>query len=309
MTDVLTEMRNANPAPAGSDPHPTSWSYAALLAEIDKRSGIDMTFDQKTRPERVKSPESPRRRTGFAVAAAAFVAIMLVIGVAAVVPSRDDDTVDQPAATTLDQPTTTTAPPSTTTATEANSAAQQSLPSDEDQALINSFVAAYNTGNVDSIMSFIAPTTLYWDYENRTGIKPAEPPQASSYGESLSLTLQFGALLQRSYSFEECSQFQNGQIMCSGSISDAVAAPTVGAIPTRMFFSIADGGFSLLTIEMDPGTYLFAWGEFFDWLNEAHPDDMTTLEWSGSLPAPKYTEETLPLWEQRVADYAATVEG
>ena len=77
---VFAELVSANPVPRGVAPHPVAWAEAALLDEIETRSRGMQTQQLK------KAPEEPTRksgRIGLRVAAAAFAAVLIVLGVVA----------------------------------------------------------------------------------------------------------------------------------------------------------------------------------------------------------------------------------
>lgn len=86
------------------------WSVDAIAEEVERRITVTQT-DQK-KPSRVQP--TPRRPRGMLVAAAAFVAVLLIGLTLWATSSSNDDPVDQPTTTTTQATTTTTAAPTTT---------------------------------------------------------------------------------------------------------------------------------------------------------------------------------------------------
>ncbi|NND01264.1 MAG: hypothetical protein HKN91_00620 [Acidimicrobiia bacterium] len=161
MTDVMVELRAANPAPAESEPHPTAWSDAALLAAIDTRSGTDMSLDQKQKTERANAAEGPRKWNRGLVAATAFAVVIAVIGVVSVIGGNTPPTTTNAPSSdpTTTEPTTTAAPVTTLAVVPTTSQRAVEVPP-ETQVLLDNYVDVYNSGDTAAWAALHAPGTV-----------------------------------------------------------------------------------------------------------------------------------------------------
>ena len=108
-TQLVERMRRANPVADPADPPAGAAGADVVLLAIERRS----TIVQTTTPHTQQTPPPPKRWNGLWAAAAAFAAIVIAVGLLALV--RGGAT-DEPVATTQ-APTTTEAPPTTEAAT------------------------------------------------------------------------------------------------------------------------------------------------------------------------------------------------
>jgi len=123
---VLDRIIQANPKPAEGQAPGTVLTSAALLVELDRRSGDMQTQDKPASQETNPTSPSRRRRLIPALAAAAAVIVALVVGVVAL--SSDQDPVSQYA---------------------------EAAAGGEPAAIFGLFVESYRTGDVEEALTYV----------------------------------------------------------------------------------------------------------------------------------------------------------
>lgn len=302
MTDVMVELRALNPAPADAEPHPTAWSDSALLAEIDTRSGTDMSLDQKPKTERAKRIESPQRWTRGLVAAAAFVAVIGVIGVIAFVDFGSSGTTVPPATTEVTS-TTVASSSAPTTSVTPSTAAPSPVPEsdslDEDQiAFVAAFLDAWNN-DVDAYLDLLAANarvetirSAKYDImvDSRTPID-REKFEAMSHWDAAIGT-------QTTIDSDRCT-YRSGIIACPFSMTDILIAGTVRAATGIVELIESDGEIHHLGFAWSAE---FGYGgivlEFEAWIVDNHPE---VAEQVGMYEL--YTLDSAEVWQQYVPIY------
>lgn len=301
MTDVLVELRAANPAPAESEPHPTAWSDAALLAEIDTRSGTEMSLDQKPKTERAKAVEGPRRWSRALVAGAAFAGVIAVIGVIAVVNSSDPTNPTQPPVTeltsTTTEPATTTAPP--TTADAGVSTTRQTaidVPA-ETQALLDNYTRVYNSGDEAAWLSLHAAGTVRVATFNNETWNSGLEEQTEIYN--------FFHGIGQTIDLVDCEvSVATGIAWCKAFRTDDLTRAAEVETWTLLGLRFADGEIIEWREKFTgPNLYLAAMASFGEWMSDAHPDEppLVNLQGNDFIYTPENAERArrfLALWRQ-----------
>ncbi len=137
-TNIEARFRMANPIPDPANPPVSVVTAAAVLLDVEERSGTMQTKEPITTPTRTR-----RRRNDLIVGAAAFVAV-LVAGIVIVLVTA---TGDESTPATEPSTTVTTAAPTTTLA---------ALPVPTREEVVAGLVAAVNDGDLDGAMARIS---------------------------------------------------------------------------------------------------------------------------------------------------------
>lgn len=306
---AFAELTAANPIPLDAAPPPQAWTEDALLGVIDDR---ERSLPQPTTsgPERASKRE---RRTRWLVAAAAFIAVLLTIGVVAAITNFDEDVVD----TTTVPPTTpvssTTQPPPTTqavttTATPVTTSTTTTLApvvDPADQAAIDTFVAAFNVGNVEATRALLSPDALVWS--SLIGGPLPEPLPIAEFGSLFDGWMRFNSLQEAQIALDSCAPVDDGRINCRGTLSDVivVASPTSPAGLSVTFDVGPDGAVSYFFFRVNDAAMNASYGYFNFWLDETYPGDSDVL-YNGT---PIFTDEALALWAIRVPEWIASLDG
>lgn len=296
MTDVMVELRAANPAPADAEPHPTAWSDAALLAEIDTRSGTDMSLDQKPKTERAKAVEGPRRWSRALVTATAFVAVVLVVG--AVVLLRDGG---GPIPDTTVPPATTPVPTTNAPTTTDPELATPPLTSEQQQA-VDAYFDAWNGDRDTFIDLFAEDATL--GASNDWALR-ADGEYGVYERDRFFATYDWHRAVGGQVTVEPGScQTDSDQIVCDFKYTDQFVTSTSAALDGRIRLRTRDG----LVIEQELIGGTLAAGEltdareaFRDWLDQNFPNDRRRMILTNTYPI--YTDESASLWQQHVPRY------
>lgn len=300
MTDVLVELRAANPAPADSEPHPTAWSDSALLAEIDTRSGTNMSLDHKPKTEPAGRANGGSGRHRALVAAAGFAVVVALIGVAAVVRTSDPTSSTSPAtevSTTAIESTTTNTPPTTTDAPVSTTLQLADEVPPEAQALLDNYTRVYNAGDEAAWVALHAPGTVR---------------VATNNGEDWNTDLEVAAEF---YTFFHGIGQTIDLTECEISVATGIA--WCKAFRTDDLTRAADvEPWTLLGLRFDEdeivewrevftgqNSYLSAIAEFGEWMSDTYPDEPPLVSGQGNdfIYAPENIERArqfLSLWSE-----------
>ena len=270
--DVLERIAAANPVP--TDAPPPAWTAAVLLDEIDSRRG-QMT---KLKPvRRAQTSEGRRRapRSGWTVAAATFVTVVVIVGIVALWPDGGPTpTAISPAVTTTSEVTSATASP--TSASE---------PAPDPALIAQTFVEASSGAEA---VALLAPDVelegFPWPI---TDLAAAIDWQASFVDDT----------------FLSCDLVAPGppaEVNCSYE-TDSPLGPAVGLSPSLNYydFRIEDGE---ITHVSNGFSGLAGWESFRAFM-VGHPQFATMYE-SDSL-ARLGSEETNMLWREHSARFLA----
>jgi len=307
---AFAEMIAANPIPLDAAPPSQAWTEDDLLGVIDDRDRFEPAQPAASGPERASKRE---RRIRWLVAAAAFMAVLLTIGVVAAITSFDEGDV---ADTTAVPPTTpvssTTEPPPTTqavttTATPAPTSTSTTLASVDpaDQAAIDTFVAAFNAGNVEATRALLSPDALVWS--SLIAGELQEPLSIVEFGSLFDGWMRFNSLQEAQIALDSCAPVDDGRINCRGTLSDVivVASPSSPAGLSVTFDVGPDGAVSYFFFRPNDAAMNASYGYFNFWLDETYPGD------SGVLynATPIFTDDALALWALRVPEWIASLDG
>lgn len=292
MADIMAELRTANPAPADAEPHATAWSDAALLAEIDTRSGTDMSLDRKPNTQRAKATGSGQRWTKAMVAAAAFVAVLAVVGVVAFIGSdTPSSTTIAPAATT---PTTsappTTLAPSTTVPVPRLSAEQQTF--------VDGYFEAWNS-DVDAYLTLVAPDAEIFI---RGGVwHPFSYPEAAPLArDRFEAIARWGAVLDSQATPGDCEP-RESRVVCSFTMTDVLLDGFGSPVSGSIEFGLGDGVVESLHVRWHANNYYDRTRDFQTWLSANQPELASEMMVASGEPI--YSEKSSELWQHYVPRY------
>lgn len=179
------------------------WSPETAFAEIERRTVA-------THRPTATAWRGPRPTTGWLVAAAAFVAVVLVGAVLFLAGINADN---GPVATTTPPPTTmvppTTVTPPTTVAAMPEPIAQ------ETQGLLSALERAYNKGDTGTAAELLAPGA-------EVSLAPWVTPVASPSSVSLPDRVATAALFDEAVAIRNCAQL-DGEIRCEVRMSDRLS--------------------------------------------------------------------------------------
>lgn len=293
MTDVMVELRAANPAPAEAEPHPAAWSDTALLAEIDTRSGIEMSLDQKPKTERANAVERPRGWSRGLVAAAAFAVVVGVIGVVALVDFGGTETTEPPATTA--EPVVTTAAPTSTTV--APTTAAPALSADEQQ-FVEAYFDAWNN-DVDAQLALLAPDVEIVILFGVWHPFAVDEPQSLERGAFEDIA-RWGAALDTRAEATECVPLDQG-FRCGFTMTDVFLEGINSPLAGSMDIVLSDGLASLLSVRWTANNYYDQTGDFGTWLRENYSQHRSAMMIASGEPI--FTSESAALWRQLAPRY------
>jgi hypothetical protein len=256
--DTTTRIRQANPVPKPNDLPGAAWSEAELLHIIEERNGRMRELMNDPELEQAKNRQAGWRMPAM-VAGGAFLLVLIVVGVAALV---GDEPPVEPGAGDVIVATTPSPPPST-----AGESAQPSVTSPNDEptpaqlAVATRFWAAWDSGDSETIRSMLAPGV---GLEGAAGMDSVD---------GIVENAAFAADLSETTTIASCRLFDEIRVSCRLLVESAV---TDALRSGPMIFQ------SSLQIENDiitrwQGDVIYypteQFIEFTDWVAEAYPDD------------------------------------
>lgn len=294
---LLTMVRGANPVP---DPQTQpSDELATLVSAIERRTSMVKQQERHTDVRLIGGrPPMNRRRWTVAAAAAAFVAIIGIIGTVAVLT-------DEPATSTTEPPvaSSTVAPASSTTTSPEKSPPETVAPTiaPVDQAVIDGAVAAYNVGDVDAVLGYFTPDTLYL-----SGVIDIQsgPQAVATWPDAVRGDLAWRAAVESSLSVESCSP-DGSRVVCD-IVSGSRLFDLRGGVPGRLVLEVADDHFTEFVLDETQGFVDQAFVPLQRWLRENHPEDFDTMfkqDIDAAAGQPHLTDESLVLWSERLDEY------
>lgn len=248
---MLDRLAAANPAPE----HGLDIDDSALLLAIRERS-VDMSTNTEHQATKgtppPTNPQSPRRRSGWVVAAAAFAAVV-VTGVAVVLVTSTGTGSESDAA---DAPPTTEVTPTT-----------QALPQTVVDALAikDAYIVAYNAGDADAVLALFEPDPEIFQLSEADDLDSIERFLVWSHAEGTTITAS------------DCTteQIENAiRVRCESTryqhLSEAVGAPIPEGI---LNLTISADGISHLSESGTPQDVIIVYAPFERWLEQNHPED------------------------------------
>lgn len=291
---LLTLVRGANPVP-DSAAQPAD-ELAALVSAIERRTSMVKQQDRRTDVVSIGAEQPRRRRTGLMVAAAAFA---VVIGVVGVIAALSDDGGPKPTVppVTTETSTSTTAEPTTTTIETS----PDTTVAPGDQAVIDGVVAAYNAGDIDGVLSYFGPETLYL-----SGVIDilAGPQAVATWPDAVRGDLVWRAAIESTLLVESCHP-DGSRVICDV-VSGSRLFDLRGGVPGRLTLEVAGDEFTEFVLDETQGFVDQAFIPFQRWLREHHAEDFDTMlkqDLDAGAGQPHLTEESIVLWTERLAEY------
>lgn len=177
----------ANPIPDPGNPPVTVVTAAAVLLELEDRSGTMQTQEPIT-----TTPPSQRRRNGLIAAAAAFL-VVLIAGVAIVLASA-----------TGDETTPITEPPTTVTTVAPTTTVAAAVPTREEA--VAGWAAVTNDGDLDAALAWLA--------DDVECFVPGGPTCDDFLGYLIAIDAEIV--------FTECTVFTEPHLQCDGYTKSAI---------------------------------------------------------------------------------------
>jgi hypothetical protein len=290
-SELQTMIRVANPVPDSS--RLATSELEAFFSTIERRTS--MVKQAERHPDVVPiGAEPPRRkRTALLVVAAAFAAVIAVVGIVAALSGPTTDTTVPPA--TTEAPTTTTpTTEATTTTVTSTSAAPPATITDAERAVIDGMIRAFNSGDIESFVSYLQPETEVFmsQASNGTDTVPYSP-----MGETVREHQAWRAMLdQRIVLDEPCAPTSPGVVACAGMIQGRVHG-TVFPVSVSLRFEFEGDDLLVFEFRENELESLPNFQAFFDWVELNHPDDLATIM------QPRPTPEMIALFDARLSDY------
>lgn len=244
MTDIGLMVRSANPVPDDSQAL-TDDELSTVLLLAQQRSG-----DMDTK-ERITQPQTPPRWRGWAIAAASFAAVVLVVGVVWLLSGMAAD--ETPPATT---PTTTatTTPASTTSLPPTTTVAPAASEAD-----VVATLAVWNEGTEEAVRSTLA--------------------DGARVDPSMLDEIVFWTLVGQEWTVVECSTDSTPTIRCTTeNVNPLYEAVGYGPWVWELSMRVEDG--AVTSLSASPvlnrpdlsDDFAEAWFGYRDWLVENHPE-------------------------------------
>ncbi len=232
-------LQRADPASSGVSPTLTA------QAQLDRAKGLD---EVKLRPQ----PVTPRWRP-ILVGVAAFVGVLLVGVLSAILRQPSDDVAATTSTTSASAPTTTS---------DIDSALQQA---------IDRFVAGYNSGDLPTLL---AQTTddFVWTSQR---LSDGAAGFVEWTAEDIRVRFAIDAALNTRIELFDCAPLDDRRVTClERRIDDLLrAVDQEAADDVRVQVSVEDGRVSAWrTVRPDCGEYTDARGAFVNWIVENHPE-------------------------------------
>ena len=249
MSAIDQMMRAANPVPDTATALADD-DFEALLLVSQTRSG-NMDVREIVTPA---EPETPKRK-GWLVAAAAFAAIVTVVGVAALLMRQTDGVA--PATT----------PPTTASVEEAGFTNEEAL------AVAEAYFAAYQVGDVEAMLGLFAP-----DAEIYVG--PGNGlPELEQY-------VTWDLAQETTNSSVTCAVRDiiesRVKVACDyGVIQGLAAAVEATPVPIEMTFYITEDGIYIAAEGLGQPDFRAVRTPFKAWMNENHPEDTSGTDFRG----------------------------
>jgi hypothetical protein len=193
-----------------------------------------------------------------------------------------------------------------------NKAAKPAQNPDRSVAVAREFVDAIGRFDADTAISYLTK-----DAE----VQGNHIVEGSDAAEQLRLTLAHDRVLGYEQTIKDCVRVGvsvPGWMVAGDSIScafdmQAYRSDEIGLNPYTdnvWRITIRDGKIVWAQQDMPDGTNGFddqMWIPFGIWMQEHHPDDVSTMYTRRDRWVPRYTEDSTRLWEQRSAEYVAAV--
>jgi len=297
MSDIAQLMRAANPVPDAAAALPDD-EFGALLILARTRSG---TVDV----QEIVKPVEPehRNRRGWFVAAAAFAAVIIVAGVTLLLSGQaDNPPATTPPTTQAITPTTEAAPPTTVAAEELSTTTEAPVVEAEPEpemtdallALVESYEAAFNSGDEEAFRS------LFVDGVRR--VVPTNPGLTTFLdkivAEMINLDRQESTL-----AIEECTAMQDG-VSCRFTFSGPVELALFGGPVTNTMRLHLDDGGRIVEEDLRPFAAVNGpWRKVLDWVETNYPEVRAQMIEPGFRDILAYEDSALwleyaPLWAE-----------
>lgn len=240
-------------------PMPTAvWDQDATLAEIDRRIG------SATRPANRRSAVRSGR-DGWMIAAAAFVAVLLV-GVAVMLFSGNREDVSPAVTETTQAPPTTQTPPTTQAlppTTSAPSVTSTVIEQHAVQPIVDSFVMAFNGHDPEALLALLDPAVTLESGIGRIGGI-----------EELRTELAYSFAADATYDIIECrfNPRDDGSVRaaCNARYSDVIDPVLTGTRIQSLGLTVVGGAITEVTFGISNNIQTLE--AFYAWVSEQHPD-------------------------------------
>ena len=314
-TDLtFAELVAANPIPLDAVPHHLALTEGAILDVIETWSASP---DLPTAAP-VSAPMR-RQRRGWLTASAAFVAVLLLVGVVAAITSTGGGNVVEPISTSTlpTTPPATQAPPSTsqipttsmpTTTSAPGTTAALVVPT-EVQSAIDEFVATFNAGDPSATIAALSPTAEVWTSLIAGTFTSEDPLLIAEFEPVIERWLRYLSVQQAEMVINTCGPIDGGRVNCRGTFSDEIveASPLSPASLLVTFAVNEDGVVTYFFVRENEPAMNAAYDYFGFWLNQTYPgEDEILYDGTGR---PRFLDEALALWEIRVAEWIESLEG
>jgi len=227
------------------------------------------------------------------------VAVLALVGAACAAGD-----VSAPSTSALSEPTTTSAPTTTSTPTTTTVAAEdssdeevgESVLSDEDLALANLFVSAFNVGDLEVFMNFFDPSaTVNTSLTRGSGL------------DQLRRELAFQWALNAKWAIQECKP-EYGAISCDVEVLRDDLTPINGPINAKVRLTVENGDIKNLGVLEDARKIRASVSDFHAWVSDQRSEDVQSMFLNFPTgPSPKLTEESVALWVELIPQYIASV--
>lgn len=297
-TDLtFAELVAANPIPLDAAAHHLAPTEEAVLDVIETWSASE---DRPTTP----AVSEPARRLGrgWLTAAATFVAVLLFVGAIAAITSTGGGDVIEPISTT-------TPPTTQTPATSAPPTTSGPVTAARVQSAIDEFVAIFNTGDPRATIAALSPTAEVWTPLIAGTFTSEDPLPLPEFEPVIERWLRFLSVQQAEMVIESCTPLDRGRVNCRGTFSDMIvaASPLPPASLSVTFAVNEDGAVSYFFVRENEAAMNAAYGYFGIWLDQAYSgEDEILYDGTGR---PRFLEEALALWEIRVSEWIASLDG
>ncbi len=287
-------LREANPVPYEDSLPSGLWDSSVLLDVIDERNGWMDTKQLARAPE----PEVKKRGWPIALLAAAAVVLMVVAtvmltgsGHGGLAPATDNTPVT---VTTLQStPPTEASAPTTEASQTSTTVVDDTVLSAQDQALVEGFVAAFNSYDEADLLSFFSPEA---SIENNLSLET----DLAGFG----LELPWRWAMNEQWEIVKCQQLS--AISCTFTITNDALSFRFGAVTAGVRIVAVDGAIVDLVMTESMAVIDPTLQPFYDWLDANYPDKLDQMRARGGTPgSPRLDQQSVELWLELLSVYKA----